>query len=256
MDKEITKKFIENNGFICTQCGSVIVDGYNHENEEDLCEQCKIKKIKDLEYQLAKAGKMLNGYNAIRAQNKCMLARLEQINQDLKKQIDDIKKENKALEKILQNDNEIADLSKKVAFLEKQKEGLEQDFADAKCIIDELKAENETLKKALQGEIFINYKIPMENARLKQELAEFEDFMEEQGFEDLEHLKMQLDQYENCMVLDHDTGKWLKISDIMAENQALKARWEKLKEWVEEFHKDVVAVYPKTLLDKMKELEE
>ena len=53
MDKEITKKFIENNGFICTQCGSVIVDGYNHENEEDLCEQCKIKKIKDLEKQLA-----------------------------------------------------------------------------------------------------------------------------------------------------------------------------------------------------------
>ena len=49
---------------------------------------------------------------------------------------------------------------------------------------------------------------------------------------------------------------WLKkYKNSEQENQALKARWEKLKEWVKEFHRDVVAVYPKTLLDKIQELE-
>ena len=88
-------------------------------------------------------------------------------------------------------------------------------------------------------------------------LAEFENFMEEQGFEDLEHLKMQLDQYENCMVLDHDTGKWLKISDIMAENQALKARWEKLKEYLTQKPEDgyVNCYFEEEILEKMQELE-
>lgn len=50
MSKEATKKFIENNGFICNKCGKVIVDGIKHKNEEDLCDQCKIA---DLEAKLA-----------------------------------------------------------------------------------------------------------------------------------------------------------------------------------------------------------
>ena len=106
-----------------------------------------------------------------------------------------------------------------------------------------LSAENPSLEKA--DEIY--YK-----------LAEFEDFMEEQGLEDLGHLKMQLDQYENCMVLDHDTGKWLKISDIMAESQALKARWEKLKEYLTQKPEDgyVNCYFEEEILAKMQELEE
>ena len=38
--------------------------------------------------------------------------------------------------------------------------------------IKELEEENKNLIKALNGEIFINYKLPMENAQLKQQLAE------------------------------------------------------------------------------------
>ena len=45
MDKEATKKFVENNGFICNKCGKVIVDGHKHKNEEDLCDQCKIAHL-------------------------------------------------------------------------------------------------------------------------------------------------------------------------------------------------------------------
>ena len=35
----------------------------------------------------------------------------------------------------------------------------------------------------------------------------------------------------------------------------LEDRWQKLKEWVNEFNSDCVAVYPKTLLNKIQELE-
>lgn len=30
MSKEATKKFVENNGFICNKCGKVVVDGTKH----------------------------------------------------------------------------------------------------------------------------------------------------------------------------------------------------------------------------------
>ena len=56
MDKDITKKFVENTGFICTKCGSVIVDGHKHDNEEDLCDKCRIA---DLEAKLAEKEKAL-----------------------------------------------------------------------------------------------------------------------------------------------------------------------------------------------------
>ena len=52
MSKEATKKFVENNGFICNKCSKVIVDGTKHKNEEDLCDQCKIS---DLEAKLAES---------------------------------------------------------------------------------------------------------------------------------------------------------------------------------------------------------
>lgn len=50
-------------------------------------------------------------------------------------------------------------------------------------------------------------------------LGAFEDFMEEVGAESL-------DELENCIV------------DLKQETQALKDRWQKLKEWVEKQHCD------------------
>ena len=56
MDKEITKKFVENTGFICSECGSIVVDGHKHDNQEDLCDKCKIT---DLEAKLAESEERL-----------------------------------------------------------------------------------------------------------------------------------------------------------------------------------------------------
>ena len=88
-------------------------------------------------------------------------------------------------------------------------------------------------------------------------LAEFEDFMGEQGFKSLDELKSNIE----CLKEETEWGKFnynelfKSREELYKENQALKNRWEKLKESVEEFQRDVVAVYPMTLLDKMKELE-
>ena len=63
MDNEITKKFIENTGFICTKCGSVIVDGHKHYNEEDLCDKCRIA---DLEAKLAESEEKVKAMETLR----------------------------------------------------------------------------------------------------------------------------------------------------------------------------------------------
>ena len=39
----------------------------------------------------------------------------------------------------------------------------------------ELREENQQLIKALNGEVFINYKLPMENAKLKQQLHDLQN---------------------------------------------------------------------------------
>lgn len=49
---------------------------------------------------------------------------------------------------------------------------MRQKISDLEAKLAESEEENETFRKALRGEIFINYEIPMENERLKQELAE------------------------------------------------------------------------------------
>lgn len=61
MSKEATKKFVENYGFICNNCGKIIVDGDKHRDEEDLCDQCKIA---DLETKFAESEKFMkdNGF--------------------------------------------------------------------------------------------------------------------------------------------------------------------------------------------------
>ena len=53
------------------------------------------------------------------------------------------------------------------------------DISQLKQQLAESEEENETFRKALQGEIFINYKIPMEIERLKQELAEKDKLINE-----------------------------------------------------------------------------
>lgn len=97
-----------------------------------------------------------------------------------------------------------------------------------------LSAENPSLEKA--DELY--YK-----------LAEFEDFMEEQGFEDLDAFRMaiKLNQLMNKAGVEH-----------FKENQALKARWEKLKEYTkQEAEVDYQCChFGQDILEKMKKLEE
>ncbi len=71
-------------------------------------------------------------------------------------------------------------------------------------------------------------------------LAEFEDFMEEEGFEDLESFKWTL----NFMKDLNKVG-----AKTLIENQALQDRWQKLKEWA------LYMCYFE-LADKMEELED
>ena len=119
-------------------------------------------------------------------------------------------------------------------------------------------------------------------------VSQVEDFMEEQGFESLEDLKNTVKYIENAIkdksklenfkeiekVLNsyfiknsedllnkfHTLEEKIKYANFkkgeyFEENQVLKDRWQELKDFVNEFHRDVVAVYPKTLLKKMEELE-
>lgn len=78
-------------------------------------------------------------------------------------------------------------------------------------------------------------------------LGAFEDFMEEVGAESL-------DELENCIV------------DLKQEAQALKDRWQKLKEWIKEQSNPIdnlvvsddetKYIYMSDILDEMQELEE
>lgn len=103
-----------------------------------------------------------------------------------------------------------------------------------------LSAENPSLEKS--DEIY--YK-----------LAEFEDFMEEQGFESLGELKSTVSNIEKLMLIA------AKTTNLEQENQALKARWEKLKEYVntpKEFQewREEMEITVDSIKAKMQELEE
>ncbi|MGN0961803.1 MAG: hypothetical protein ACI4PF_06385, partial [Christensenellales bacterium] len=52
----MNKSLIKANGFECTQCKKIVIDGHKHDNEEDICDQCKIV---NLEKQLAITEKAL-----------------------------------------------------------------------------------------------------------------------------------------------------------------------------------------------------
>ena len=75
---------------------------------------------------------------------------------------------------------------------------------------------------------------PAENneiGKVYNKLCEFEDFMEEQGFESLEIVKKQCDLSVDVLAMDSENSE-LKIANekLWQENQDLKDRWEKLKE--------------------------
>lgn len=38
----MNKSIIKDNGFECTQCKKIVIDGHKHDNEEDICDTCKI----------------------------------------------------------------------------------------------------------------------------------------------------------------------------------------------------------------------
>lgn len=81
-------------------------------------------------------------------------------------------------------------------------------------------------------------------------LAEFEDFMEEQGFESLELLKA---------TLKMKTQSIKGFEKLYQENQALKDRWEKLKEYAEKHFEEEassLAVAFRKVLVRMQELED
>lgn len=108
-----------------------------------------------------------------------------------------------------------------------------------------------------------SYYVPIaENITVKIEnkLGKFEDFMEEQGFEDLQDLERYIEQSIKASEL---------LDKKMKENQALKDRWEVLKDFIEEhlqYDKEELSteknlpnrfyiMAEEMILDKMKELE-
>lgn len=92
-------------------------------------------------------------------------------------------------------------------------------------------------------------------------LAEFEDLMEEMGFESLEELKFRIEYYKDT--IDNQEFNYDNLHKyknlLQHENQALKDRWEKLKEWLmyilEEKQSSPKYYKFNNVLDKMQELE-
>ena len=84
------------------------------------------------------------------------------------------------------------------------------------------------------------------------ELAEYEDFMEDQGFERLEDLKKAINYIEKA-IIERSENKKLK-----SENQALKDRWNKLQNWIantKPLRGTNIYFLQETLLEKIQELE-
>lgn len=65
----------------------------------------------------------------------------------------------------------------------------DQKIADLEAKLAESEEKNKELVKALNGEVFINYKVPMENAQLKQQLAEKDKEQNQKAIEQLEKVK-------------------------------------------------------------------
>ena len=100
---------------------------------------------------------------------------------------------------LLKRHKEEYDKEKKIfagidGYLEAQKEYQSQ-IADLEAKLAESEHRNEQLVDALNGKVFINYKLPMENAQLKQQLAE-----KEKEIESLKHVKVTIGTMETNQV--------------------------------------------------------
>lgn len=103
--------------------------------------------------------------------------------------------------------------------------------------------------------------------RNKKKLAEFENFMEEQGFESLEELKFRIKYFQDKNQIDkfnyQELHKYKR--QLYEENRILKSRWQELKDWINTRYSDYkfegYIVSPQTLeldaiTNKMQELEQ
>ena len=70
--------------------------------------------------------------------------------------------------------------------------------------------------------------------KIQTKLGEFEDFMEEQGVESLEELKINIEYLKDKIKTDKFNYEQLHKfkNHLQQENLSLKDRWEKLKEYV------------------------
>ena len=117
--------------------------------------------------------------------------------------------------------------------------------------------------------------------RNKKKLAEFEDFMEEQGFESLEDLENVIGYIyfvDGCDEQGNEIHeqRWITYKEVFKEimnekrelkqeNKALKSRWQELKDWINTRYSDYkfegYIVSPETqeldaIKNKMQELEQ
>lgn len=182
MSKEATKKFIENNGFICNKCGKVIVDGIKHKNEEDLCDQCKIA---DLEAKLAECEKKRE---YLFSSNCDYISQIEELKQQLAKSKDIIKKRDLSLKNTI-----IIYNNEQLEFKTKIKE-LKQQLAEKDLRIEEL--ESQFAYECECNKQFVDCQ--KENENLKQQLEEKE---KELKYKTAECEKWKTD-YKNCSELE------------------------------------------------------
>ena len=78
----------------------------------------------------------------------------------------------------------------------------------------EVEEENKKLVKALNGDIFINYKLPMENAQLKQQLHELPKKIVEDFYDEIRHRAILEDDY--CP--DHNLERKYGVRKCLLEN--------------------------------------
>lgn len=136
--------------------------------------------------------------------------------------------------------DEIAGYLKRIADLEKELEDwrdgtiiaqwqdCEQKVKELEKQLAESEEENETFRKALRGEIFINYEIPMENERLKQQLAEKEQEIEELRFKErnifplVKNLEQKVDQAKTDFAIEQIQKAWDMFSKEYFANEKME----------------------------------
>ena len=97
-------------------------------------------------------------------------------------------------------------------------------------------------KYSLGSYLYYDFANADDTNKLLNKLGQFEDFMETFGYESLQHLEFTLDEQNKI------------IEAYEKENQALKDRWQKLKEWFQNKDWDMPTSRDRAL-QKMQELE-